>query len=354
MFRTILAVTLIIAAIPIFAARRRSVAVRNFPACSTVSGTAAVVFSRDGGQTLVPAAQKLSGIGYTYGLAALDPSTLIAVHNTTVIVSSDAGCNWHTAGEVVFDDPYPPNVVPAGAARAYLWSDARRNLAVYANGAITTLKPPVEIAGLGAAGDRVRIGGSDGTLWESVDAGQSWSRIGSSTGGNAYRAAFDPSNLDHVVVGFMSAGASVTFDGGRTWTRANGFASPANVFSIVISPADPDVVWAMGLSIDGEKRHIDLSRDGGLSFTPVVEAGNGVTLVNGTLLAAHPANRDLLYFVFGTYFDGYGTDLFRFDAATHTLTKTHFSHDDFDAIAFSPADPNVMYFGLEVVQRTSP
>jgi len=32
----------------------------------------------------------------------------------------------------------------------------------------------------------------------------------------------------------------------------------------------------------------------------------------------------------------------------------HHNYDDFDAIAFSPADPSVMYFGLEVVQRTAP
>ena len=37
-----------------------------------------------------------------------------------------------------------------------------------------------------------------------------------------------------------------------------------------------------------------------------------------------------------------------------SLTVSHFNYDDFDAIAFSPADPSVMYFGLEVVQRTSP
>ena len=332
------------------------------PPCTVVNGTPAVTFSRDGGKTLAPVAQKLSGIAYANGLAVLDAATLLLAQNTTLSLSTDGGCNWRVIGDVVFDDPFPPFIAAAGRNRAYIWADGRAGLARYADGAIAALKPPVDIAGLGADranGERLRIGGKDGTLWESIDGGASWRLLAAAPVSNAfvYRAAFDPANLDHAVFGFMAGGAAVTFNAGKSYASSRGFESPSNVFNVAVSPADPNTVWAMALATlepDPQGRHIYLSRDGGTTFTPVIDAGAGVTLINGPLLAPHPADANVLYFVFGTYFDGYGTDLFRYDAATAALTKTHFDYDDFDAIAFSPTDPNLMYFGLEVVRRTQP
>jgi hypothetical protein len=169
-----------------------------------------------------------------------------------------------------------------------------------------------------------------------------------------YRGAFDPANLDHAVVGTASTGAFVTFDGGRNWQRAEGLGQNFNVFNLVVSPAGGDVVWAMALNLGDESRHIYRSTDGGRSFAPVVGAGNGVTLINGPVMAAHPSNQDVLYFVFGTYFQDYGTDLFRFDASTRELRLMHHDFDDIDAIAFSPLNPDLMYFGLEVVEPDGP
>ena len=319
-----------------------------------------MTFSRDGGVTLAAVSQKLEGIGYTFGLAALDSRTLLAIHKQALSISNDAGCHWSAVGNVAFDDP--PRIAAAGADRAYIWADGRGNLARYAAGAITTLKSPVTIVGIVANGNRVRVGGDDGSIWESVDGGGSWAQIGGrALTGLVYRAAFDPSNFDHVIFGAANAGARVTFDGGKSYSSAIGLNTGTNVFNIVISPADPKVVWAMGLNlaesdanVPSHGRHIYRSVDGGASFVPVVDEGNGVQLINGPLMAAHPADPNVLYFVFGTYFDAYGTDLFRYDEASKSLTVSHFNYDDFDAIAFSPADPSVMYFGLEVVQRTSP
>ena len=319
-----------------------------------------MTFSRDGGVTLAAVSQKLEGIGYTFGLAALDSRTLLAIHKQVLSISNDAGCRWSAIGNVAFDDP--PRIAAAGADRAYIWADGRATLARYAAGAITMLKPPVTIVGIVANGDRVRVGGDDGSIWESVDGGGSWAQIGGrALTGLVYRASFDPSNFDHVIFGAANAGARVTFDGGKSYSSAIGLNTGTNVFNIVVSPADPKVVWAMGLNlaesdanVPSHGRHIYRSVDGGASFVPVVDEGNGVQLINGPLMAAHPADPNVLYFVFGTYFDAYGTDLFRYDAASRALTVSHFNYDDFDAIAFSPADPSVMYFGLEVVQRTSP
>ena len=59
-----------------------------------------------------------------------------------------------------------------------------------------------------------------------------------------------------------------------------------------------------------------------------------------------PADANVVYFEFGTYFQAYGTDIFKFDAAGKNLTQTHNAYDDVSAIAFSPADAKLLYFGI--------
>ena len=92
--------------------------------------------------------------------------------------------------------------------------------------------------------------------------------------------------------------------------------------------------------------------NGGATFRAVVDDSAEVNLVNGPTMAAHPTDSDVLYFVFGTKFQGYGTDLFRYDAKKNRLSMTHNANHDINAIAFSPADARVMYLGLEVESGT--
>ena len=94
-------------------------------------------------------------------------------------------------------------------------------------------------------------------------------------------------------------------------------------------------------------RHIYRSTDGGLTFEPVIDRSPAVTITNGPVMVAHPTDANRLYFVFGSYFQGYGTDLFDFDASTGALLIHHHPFDGIDGIAFSPDDPAVMLFGLE-------
>lgn len=98
-------------------------------------------------------------------------------------------------------------------------------------------------------------------------------------------------------------------------------------------------------------RHVFRSTDGGLTYVPVVDASAAVTIVNGPTMAAHPRDANIFYFVFGTHFQGYGTDLFRYDAATRSLSIAHNDYDEINAIAFSLAEPAVMYLGLTSEQR---
>ncbi|MFP5247854.1 MAG: dispase autolysis-inducing protein, partial [Thermoanaerobaculia bacterium] len=96
--------------------------------------------------------------------------------------------------------------------------------------------------------------------------------------------------------------------------------------------------------------HIFRSDDGGETYWPVVTEVPGVKLTNGPPMAAHPFDRDILYFTFGTHIFDYGTDLFRYDASTSSLTMTHSTYDDVNSIVFSRRDPTLIYLGIEAVE----
>ena len=331
-----------------------------------VTGTAAVTFTRDAGRTFAPSTEALSGVGYTYGLVALDvPNTLLAFHKQSLLISTDAGCSWRTLWVLETDqDIFPPTITAAKDGRAYIWSDNRPFLARYDARGVKVLKAPGAIIGLHAstaAPDELRAGDANGAIWRSSDAGESWELAGrlvtSTSTGIYYRFAFNPNNPDHIVAGTGIDGAYVSRDGGRNWQRATGIGPKAsNAFQVLFAPANVNRVWAMGIDfVEADQngpshgRHIYVSDDGGNSYRPVVDEGEGVKLVNQPIMAADPRDANVLWFVFGTFTIGYGTDLFRYDLRLNQLSMTHSDFHDINAIAFSPFDPLLMYVGLEYV-----
>jgi photosystem II stability/assembly factor-like uncharacterized protein len=203
---------------------------------------------------------------------------------------------------------------------------------------------------------QLRFGDSSGTIWASSDGGKTWAITGGLAGYFVYRTAFDPKDPNHILVGTMSNGAFTSFDGGLTWQPASGFALkgiPVNIFNIVVSPVNPDVVWAQGINlaesdahVPSQGRHVYRSGDGGRTFAPVVDQDSRVTLTNGPLMVPHPTNEQVLYFVFGMSFMNYGTDLYRYDQDTRQVTLTHNGYSEISAIAFHPRHPELMYLGL--------
>jgi hypothetical protein len=335
------------------------------PACDRVAGTAAVTFTRDEGATLAPTVRVLRGTKYTFGLVTLDrPNQLLAAVGSTILRSLDAGCRWTLWAELSRQSGNALLFLTAApGGRAYAWE--LNGDALFILGQLRPFQlrsPATSILGLGvdpSNARHARLMDSAGQMWETTDFGQTWSRTGTPAVVDPnpllYRAIFDPRDLNHVVVGMATDGAVVTFDGGASWLRAGGFAvtgGRANIFTGVISPVDSDVVWVEGIDLSQTEnppasgRHIYRSTDGGISFAPVVDQSAEVTLVNGPVMAAHPTDPNVLYFVFGTSFQSYGTDLFRYDAGTGLLTKTHNAYDDIGSIAFNPAVPSVMYLGL--------
>jgi len=361
MNRRLILLLLFVFALPVAAKRRAAHTPALFPRCSMVTGTAAVTFTHDEGRTLAPSAERLEPVAYTWGVASMldDLDTLVAWHKDDLLISTDAGCSWRVEATIPGAE-FPPTVTPAQGGRAYAWSENRSFLVRYDSRGARKLKQPVDFMGLGADpanGEHLRAGGSDGSIWESTDGGETWTHIGALAGNPLiYRFTFDPANLDHIVAGAVTNGAYVSRDGGKNWTRATGIAARmANVFQLVFSPVDSNRVWAMGIDVDNTDdtahgRHIYVSDDGGTTYRPVVDEELGVKLINGPIMAAHPTNRDVLYFIFGTHIFDYGTDVFRYDLATDTLTLAHNDQQGVNAIAFSRRDPRVMYLGLERVE----
>jgi len=339
------------------------------PPCAVIEGTDAVTFTGDDGLYLTPTKDRLRGIVYTRGLATLPaPGVLLAAPNGALLRSVDDGCSWTKIGDVGDVDGSAPFITPAGGNRAYVWADQRNDLFSVDGASVTPLKSPLAaIIGLGVdrtSPDHLRIAGSDGSIQESIDGGVTWkdSAVRGPEAAIFYRARFAENDLGHVVMGTATNGSFVSRDGGAHWLKASGYGTGGeNVFELAISPADSRVVWAAAIDIQESDsgapsggRHIYLSSDGGASFRSVIDASPAVIIRNGPVLVAHPTNAGVVYFVFGTYFQKYGTDLYRFDADRDLLTTTHNSNDDVDAIAFKRDNPSVLYLGLESVELSQP
>ena len=348
------------------AARRRAVdppAEWQRPQCTMTPGTGAAALSLDGGRTVLPGDRQLSEVTFAYGIAALEkPNRFLALENGRVLLSRDAGCSWKAIGELE-QVPFPPFLTPTRGESAWAWTGNYDGLWKIDGIQIARRKSPVDgIAGLTfdpAKPESIRIAGADGSFWRSDDDGLTWDRTATLKleVPILYRVAWNPADPDHAIAGTASTGALVTFDGGATWTSSRGLSATGglvNAMNAVISPADGNVVWLMAIDLkqsDNQEpsmgRHIYRSTDGGLTFEPVIDRSAAVTITNGPVMAAHPTDANRLYFVFGSYFQGYGTDLFDFDASTGALLIHHHPFDDIDGIAFSPDDPAVMLFGLE-------
>jgi hypothetical protein len=264
-----LVLLLLVVSVPASAARRRAALPPAAPApCTTVRGLAAMTLSRDGGHTFLGNEAPMPRNTYVRGVAALDASTVLVATIDALYQSDDGGCSYRAVASLSGID-LPPSITAAGAARAYVWS--RQTLLRWDRGSVTPLVPPgLSIAAAGAKGDEVRIVEAYGTVWESHDAGGTWSRRGAAENVLTYDAAWDPNDLDRVVR--STRGIEVSRDGGATWTAS---ASPSNVvYDLAFSSTG---IWAA--SLDG----ILHSADGGASFS--LAAAANVAHDNGILVA---------------------------------------------------------------------
>ncbi len=349
---TVIALTVVM--VPAFAGPRPPV-----PTC-TVNGIPSVTYSTDRGKTLAQVALPFTHVSYSFGVAALDaPGELIAEYDGTIYRSRDAGCSWQAVGGVEIS---PLQLTDAPGQRAYGWYDNGTYMVRITPHGVFPLRLPGRagnVVGVGVDrtdGSHVRIGDSNGAIFDSTDGGDTWAQSSRGPGLDPnrnipYRVAFDPQNLDHIMVGTSVDGNYFTLDGGTRWDRPQivGYHGEYNAFNMVISPVDSNVVWmnAILLNYNGRTLRVMLrSTDGGLTYNYALRDSHTIFLQNGPVMAAHPTDTNVLYFTFGSPTFGYGSDIYRYDARTGVTEK--FRHPEYDyisAIEFSKQDPSVIYFG---------
>ncbi len=325
------------------------------PQCDLVSGTPAVTFSKDTGATFAPVTGQLPDVAYTAGLAVLRaPGHLLAETSGDVLRSTDGGCTWTKIGDA---GATITRLVAAGEDGAYGFSPNGSHLYRVDGSTVSMLPVPVGVAdirGLGvdrADPEHIRVGDQEGGIFDSIDGGVTFSKIGVSAPDGCFNTvAFDPSDLDHVLCGTLSQGAFVTFDGGAGWTQAD-VPAPANAFSFAVSPVDGKRVWLRAiylLDFPDEKQGLLVSSDGGETFQLTLEDGGpeGFHTTNGPAMTADVFDADVLYVT-------EAVDLYRVDLGQSTLEKLdpHIAYLA-ESIAVAPSDPPILYVGLtqEIVQ----
>lgn len=334
------------------------------PNCRVVDSNGGLSFTTDEGDTITPTTSPIPPRTYSHVAVLPHPNTLIATSDNAIWRSTDAGCDWTMIGK----DPaaFQAEIAPGLDDTAYVYGVNRQPIYVVDGDQVTKRMGPVTWEGvIGLTADRdtphtLRAVSDDGQIYVSSDDAKSWHRVGHPPRHlqwGAYAAAIDPTNPDHVVIG-GSWSSFVTFDGGQDWQRIHGFTDGkhSNVFTVAISTVDPSVVWAEAIDLTESgvgSRKIYRSLDGGRTFTPLI-GGAQIRLANGATLYPSPVNADVVYFTYGSWYHGFGTNLYRLTAALYgaqqeRLTYTHSSFDGIDSIAFNPADPSVMYLGLEEV-----
>jgi hypothetical protein len=333
--------------------------------CARITGLPSLSSTEDDGLTWAANRRRLQLGQATFGLTVLDTGDWVAEFEGTLYVSRSGGCRWSRLGA----GPGVPLRLAAGVGdQALAWGffAAPQAWLVRADahgGAVLVPLPDLPADVLALAADprdaqHVRAVAADGQLYDSI-AGGRWTAVGRAAPVSflVYFGAIDPHDLDHVVIGMVSDGLVTTLDAGGSWTSAVGLSATGrafNAFNGAISPASSAVVWVMGLDLDengsgdpNEGKHIYRSDDGGLSFVPVVEHQAQAVLTNGPVLAPHPSDPDVLYFPFGSRFEG-GVWLYRYDHATG-LTGANFSPDfvQIRALVVDPANPARVLAGFE-------
>ncbi|EDM76119.1 hypothetical protein PPSIR1_31328 [Plesiocystis pacifica SIR-1] len=335
----------------------------TLPDCAA-PGAPGIAWSADGGFTIVPTAlPHVAPVSYTFGLATLHAPNAMVMHaGNHFYRSEDAGCTWEDLGTVAaLPASAPLDLVVGPDDTVYGWSNNMEGLVRWQGETIEVLPGPAGAQVYAVAVDpdapnHLRIGLSGGKLQDSFDQGESWAKVGVTAPGGfstSYELAFDPTNIDRAIVGFIQSGWWVTDDGGDTWTQS-AVETPApdqaiNGFNVEFAPDGSGVVYAQGLEVqlqDSPKR-IYRSEDSGYTFVPVVTATPELTLTNGTRMWIHPGDPDRLRAAFGTCIMGIGTSLYDYDHGAGEVTTSHSPYGGFNAMVASPADPDFVYIGLE-------
>ncbi len=200
----------------------------------------------------------------------------------------------------------------------------------------------------------VFIGGAEGGVWKTMDAGTSWTPLTDTQPALAIGAlAIDPSNSQIVYAGtgegnfngdaYGGAGVLKTVDGGRTWTLlASDMFDQMSFLALAVSPRDGRILLA-AVPLAGVYR----SADGGATWQNVLPG-------EGDNVFFDPSNSNVAYAAMGGIF-GTGTGIFKsIDAGvtwkasngtgTTVLPPANAGRAN---LAIAPSSPKTLYASFE-------
>lgn len=202
-----------------------------------------------------------------------------------------------------------------------------------ANAAWTAHGPDGGIAyAIDSDGNALRIGTDDG-VYESVDTGTNWSRLGDFPRGVRVRDVTG-SPADAAIL--LAAGSDQLYrstDGGAHWSGTGEWLE-----NVVFDPADPNKVFAT----DSNGVNLHRSDDAGATWQTVTFPGGGVVAVSDIAADPHQANAYYLSTVDGSvYRSADGGWNWALMVRSSSGTPSHLSPDPFDANVLLWVDKNL-------------
>lgn len=205
-------------------------------------------------------------------------------------LSTDGGMSWQpTYGFASYElcdvtwHPSDPNIVWMGTCMGpYVsrdggtsWAEMRAGMPDRQSGRYTAIvekvlfdpTDPQRLLAFGGSSRRWNQADSFGWVWESKDAGATWSHVTTLTGEgstqektkgvNIVAAAFLPGHGSTKLAALGSGrGVYLSDDGGRTWRRSNDGLPTLSVNRLAVHPTDPGVMWVSldAYRVEGEKQ----------------------------------------------------------------------------------------------------
>ena len=220
---------------------------------------------------------------YSISVDPLDPATVLVATSAGLFGTNSGGQLWgernsglavSRSGSVrvssVFYHPANPLIVYATTidpGYAYASSDAGNTWLLLNPTFAGEPAPPTDpfntvAAVLSADGGTLYVINANGNFLKSTDGGKTWTRLGQGLT-NAARIQFDPTNANKLYVLTQSLGFYKSIDGGLTFTRLT---TPLQVQQFGFD--DSGALYISSFS------PVDVSTDGGATFTPVPHAVN--------------------------------------------------------------------------------
>ncbi|HET9029345.1 MAG TPA: hypothetical protein VFN49_04145 [Candidatus Aquilonibacter sp.] len=188
-----------------------------------------------------------------------------------------------------------PATVPSSALGALSW----RSIGPYRGGRA------IAVTGVPGEPDHFYFGSVDGGVWESTNAGRTWSPIfDDQTIGSIGAIAVAPSNTKIIYVGSGEAdmrsdigygnGMYKSTDGGKTWSHI-GLRDTMQIGRVVVDPRDADTVYVAALGHaygPNAERGVFKTTDGGKTWSKVLFKNDDTGAID---IAMDPQQPDTLY-----------------------------------------------------------